>query len=44
MDETCVSPYGPVGGPGEGGPSTENVENSLKEGSGYEHLSLWELC
>jgi hypothetical protein len=31
----CVSPYGPAGGPGEGGLSNGNVENSLKEGSVY---------
>jgi hypothetical protein len=31
----CLFPYGPVGRPGEGGPSTGNVDNSLKEGSGY---------
>ena len=31
-----VSPYrGPVGEPGEVGPSTRLFENSLKEGSGY---------
>jgi len=37
MDEMGVSLHrGPVGGPGEGGPSTGNFENSLKEGSGYE--------
>jgi len=36
MDETGVSlRRGPVGVPEEGGPSTGNFENSLKEGSGY---------
>jgi hypothetical protein len=33
---TDVSPHrGPIGKPGEGSPSTGNVENSLQEGSGY---------
>jgi hypothetical protein len=33
---TGVSPYrGPVGVPGEVGPSNRNFENSPKEGSGY---------
>jgi len=40
-----MSPYGPIGGPGEGDPSTGTFENSLKEGPGCEvSLSLWELC
>ena len=28
--------WGPIGGTGEGGPSTRNFENLLKEGFGYE--------
>jgi hypothetical protein len=34
MDKTGVH-SGPVGEPGEGGPSTGNFENQLKEGTGY---------
>jgi hypothetical protein len=41
MDETGESLQW---GPGKGGPSSRNVENSLKEGSGYGASPfLWEL-
>jgi hypothetical protein len=38
---------GPVGKPGEGGPSTGNFEKWLKEGTGCGaslSLSLWDIC
>jgi hypothetical protein len=41
---TGVSPYrGPVGGPGEGGPSTGNFERWMKVSLGMGHLSLKRL-
>jgi len=41
---TGVSPYrGPIGGPGEWGPSTRNTERWMKGALGMGHLSLKRL-